>query len=551
MDVTTILSNDIDWELETDVVVVGGSVAGLSTAVNAAEHGVEVTLLESAPALGGTGKKAAAWAWVPNNHLMQQKGIRDSKEDALAYLARFARPLLYDESHPTLGLAEWEHELFEAFYDNGAAALQHLEEIGALSFVHAEETPNYYSHHPIDRVPTGRVVLPRLPNGEPGDGVEFTRQMEAAALSRDVDVRTGHRVRGVFQNDQGAVVGVAAETPTGEVRIRARRGVVFCTGGFSHNDELRRYYLGGLLLPGCSVQTNQGDFVQIARRLGAPLLHMHASYMSPVQLERAIARDPEISGVFIVPGDSIVVVNRFGDRVGNEKTTYNDRTMPHLVYDVGRAEYTNFLLFPIWDERTATLFAGSAYGAFVPEPDGDWSAVVRGDTLEQLADALDTRLESLGSAAHGIRLEPDFVARLRRTIERFGEFARSGKDEDFGRGEAPIDRFFHGEAKDNPHPNPTMHPLSATGTYYATIVAPSAIETKGGPRANAQGQIVGADDEPIPGLYGVGNCVASPSGQAYLAGGITFGPYITFGYLAAQSVVAEPVREIGSPVVAR
>jgi succinate dehydrogenase/fumarate reductase flavoprotein subunit len=547
---TEVVSNGARLDAEADVVVVGASVAGLSVAVNAAELGADVTLLESAPIVGGTGRKAAAWAWVPNNHLMQQKGIRDSKEDALAYLARFARPLLYDESHPTLGLPDWEFELFEAFYENGATALRHLEEIGALRLVHAEETPNYYSHHPVDRVPTGRVVLPALPSGEAGDGVEFTRQMEAAALERGVDIRREHPVRGVLVTEDGAVVGVVAENAGENVRIGARRGVVFCTGGFSHNDELRRTYLGGLLLPGCSVQTNQGDFVRIARRLGAPLLHMHASFMSPIQLERALARDPEISGVFLTPGDSIVVVNRFGSRVGNEKTTYNDRTMPHLVFDVGRAEYGNFLLFPVWDERTATLFAGSAYGAFVPEPDGDWSAVVQGDTLEELAGALDARLESLGSDAHGIRLDPGFVAGLRRTIERFGEFARNGKDEDFDRGDAPIDRFFHGEAKDNPFPNPTMHPLSETGPYYATILAPSAIETKGGPRANASGQILGADDLPIPGLYGVGNCVASPSGQAYLAGGITFGPYITFGYLAARSVVVEPVRGIGSTVAA-
>jgi predicted oxidoreductase len=95
-----------------------------------------------------------------------------------------------------------------------------------------------------------------------------------------------------------------------------------------------------------------------------------------------------------------------------------------------------------------------------------------------------------------------------------------------------------------------MHPLAETGPYYSTIVGPSAIETKGGPRTTVHGQILGADDQPVPGLYGVGNCVASPSGQAYLAGGSTFGPFITYGYLAAQGVVGEPVKEIGAAAVA-
>jgi succinate dehydrogenase/fumarate reductase flavoprotein subunit len=545
-----VLTQDIPWDVEADVVVVGGSVAGFSVAVNASELGASVVILEKAPEVGGTAKKAAAWMWVPNNRFMQEKGMSDPRDDALRYLARMARPALYDERHATLGLVSWEYELFEAFYDNAAVAFTTLEEMGALSLVHLEQIPNYYSHHPIDRVPTGRVLMPAQPDGEPGLGVEFMRQMEAAARERGVEIRTGHGVEAALLNEEGAVVGVSASTGDGEVHVRARRGVVFCSGGFSHDGELRRLHLGGLLLGGCAARTNEGDFVRIAQRLGVPLLHMGAAYMSPVQLEWALAGDPDISGVFSVPGDSLVVVNKHGRRVGNEKTTYNDRTMPHLQFDVANAEYGNFLLFPVWDQRSTDLYPGAAYGAFIPEPDGDWSAVVRGSTLEELAAALDARLASLGADARGIRLGESFLPALGQTIERFNGLARAGRDADFGRGDAPIEYVFHGEVRDNPYPNGLMHPIAESGPYYATILAPSAIDTKGGPRANPQGQIMGADDRPVPGLYGVGNCVASPSGQAYLAGGATFGPIITFAYLAARSLVEEPVREIGAAVVA-
>jgi hypothetical protein len=212
--------------------------------------------------------------------------------------------------------------------------------------------------------------------------------------------------------------------------------------------------------------------------------------------------------------------------------------MPHLIFDVGEAEYGNWLLFPIWDQRSTNLYPGTAYGAFIPEPDGDWSAVVRGDTLEELAGALNARLVELGADARGIRLHEGFAASLRATIERFNGFARDGKDRDFGRGDAPIEFIFHGEVKDNPYPNGLMHPIADAGPYYATILAPSAIDTKGGPRANAHGQIIGSDDQPVPGLYGVGNCVASPSGQAYLAGGATFGPILTFAHLTATHLAS-------------
>jgi succinate dehydrogenase/fumarate reductase flavoprotein subunit len=89
-----------------------------------------------------------------------------------------------------------------------------------------------------------------------------------------------------------------------------------------------------------------------------------------------------------------------------------------------------------------------------------------------------------------------------------------------------------------------MWPLSSEGPYYAALVTGGTLDTKGGPKATPDGQVVDDMDRPIPGLYGVGNCVASPSGKAYWAGGATLGPAITFGYLAARSAVREPAAEL-------
>jgi hypothetical protein len=46
-------------------------------------------------------------------------------------------------------------------------------------------------------------------------------------------------------------------------------------------------------------------------------------------------------------------------------------------------------------------------------------------------------------------------------------------------------------------------------------------------------------DKPIPGLYGVGNCVASASARAYWAGGATIGPILGLAYLAAAAAHKE------------
>jgi 3-oxosteroid 1-dehydrogenase len=92
-------------------------------------------------------------------------------------------------------------------------------------------------------------------------------------------------------------------------------------------------------------------------------------------------------------------------------------------------------------------------------------------------------------------------------------------------------------------PNPTMYPFSETGPYYAVTLGASCLGTKGGPRINTKSQIVRPDGTPIPGLYGAGNCIASPAGAAYWGGGSTLGPALTHGYLAGKHVTTERVRQ--------
>lgn len=55
---------------------------------------------------------------------------------------------------------------------------------------------------------------------------------------------------------------------------------------------------------------------------------------------------------------------------------------------------------------------------------------------------------------------------------------------------------------------------------------------------DGHGRVLSFDGEPIEGLYGVGNCVASPSGEGYWAGGGTTGPIPCYSYLAGLHVAA-------------
>jgi 3-oxosteroid 1-dehydrogenase len=547
-DSVVVLSGELDWDHTADVVVVGTGIAGCTAALNCLQRGLSVVMLEKGAATGGTSAKAAAGMMVPNNRYLQELGQDDPREDFIRFLARVGRPLLYDRDGEFFGLPEWEYRLIETWYDHAAEAFAHMEDTGAMLIEHQPEWSSY-NDLPEDKRRLGRVLFNVDDDGEVINGRPVIDRLTARIEDHGGVVLTEHRVDGVFLNRAGEVVGVRATHAGHPVVARAHRAVAFASGGFTHSERYAREYLNGMYVGGCAARTNEGDLIPIAQALGIPLFHMHSAWGAPVLYEQALDRDPDLIANFSLMGDSSFSVNAHGMRVANEKATYNDRTQSHFRWDPRRAEYPDFLQFAIFDERTRQLWprAGLAdhqAGNFIP-PIGETSKyVMEADTLPDLAAQIDARLAAL---AGGVRLSEDFLDNLGTTIARFNGFARSGTDEDFHRGETTIELFMHGERADgNDLPNPTLHPLADTGPYYAAILAPGSIETKGGPKVSPRMQMLDGEERPVAGLYGIGNCVASASGQAYWSGGSTFGPYVTFGYVAAQSIEQEPTKDLSS-----
>ena len=115
------------WDSEVDVLVAGSGIGGLGTAAIAAANGAEVAVVEKAATIGGTTAKSAAYMWIPNNRYLREAGGTDPRPDALRYMAKLARPRLYDPDHPSLGLPEWEYAGIAAFYDHASEAAETYE----------------------------------------------------------------------------------------------------------------------------------------------------------------------------------------------------------------------------------------------------------------------------------------------------------------------------------------------------------------------------------------------------------------------------------------
>lgn len=538
-------TQDLAWDRIADLVVVGTGAGGCSTALNAARAGSDVVMLEKRDAVGGTTAKSGGWFWMPNHRRMRELGIEDPKDDVVRYMARLTRPESYNPDDPKLGLAEWEYALIDAFYDNAAAAEDALVEMDALKSVHAADFPDYFAQLPENKAPRGRVLIPESPEGELGTGADMIRQMMEAIERDGIDVLREHPVIQLVLDDDGRAVGVIAEHDGQDVAIGARQAVVFATGGYGQDPELRSQLLAGPILVACAASGSTGDFLHIATELGLPVRNTGHPWMSPGVLERGLRNRPDMEMTFQATGDSMIEVDRTGRRVTNEKLQYNEQTLQHWHWDAQRAEYSKLLMFMVWDQYAQDTFANELPGNPIAPKGVDDDHVVSGNDIAELTEGLRERLERLAPHTGGVRLEDDFAERLAESIARFNEHAAAGVDPDFHRGETPIEEFFnsfHGPVRNESAP--TMWPIADDGPYYATILVPGMLDSKGGPMIDANARILDGDGQPVPGLYGVGNCVASPSGKAYWAGGATLGPAITFGYLAAHAAVREPAVEL-------
>lgn len=527
------------WDAQVDVLVVGTGCAGFAAALAAGEQGAEVLMLEKASEIGGTTNKAGVWIWVPNNSLMRAAGTEDPKHESLRYMARLARPQLFQADCTDFGLPGNEFELIEAFYDSAASTIDALGEMGAFTPIHRPDAPDYYAALPENAAPYGHVMYPRTPEGDYGTGAELIRQLSEAAARMGVRIQTDRRVRVALRDGSGRVVGVRAEREDGSlVSIRARQGVVFATGGFTHNRELLLNSLAGPVFGGAAALSNTGDFIPIATSLGAQLGNMNNAWYGPIALETGLAHPDTVKNIYTVGGDSMVFVNRHGRRVVNEKAPYNELTYAFFHWDPVRAEYPNLLMMMIYDRDSAEQFANPGSGNPIPPQGGDDAHVITGETLAELSDRIRERLQGLGHLTGNFHLSPDFLTNLGDTIGVFNGYARAGQDPEFHRGETPIELFRNGPAREGNPGNPTMFPLAEEGPYHAVIIAGATLDTRGGPRIDAHARVLDVDGDPIPGLYAAGNCVASPSGQGYWGGGATVALGLTFGFIAGSAVVA-------------
>jgi 3-oxosteroid 1-dehydrogenase len=269
--------------------------------------------------------------------------------------------------------------------------------------------------------------------------------------------------------------------------------------------------------------TNTGDGIRAAAAIGASTELLDQANWWPTTLLPNGTTNSLLTH-FMFRNPHSICVNRWAERFVDECTAY-DRFGRAMIADHQRTGATipSWIIFDA-DCRRDYLNGGILPGRFMPDkalPKEYWDAFIfKADTLEALARKID-----LDSSA------------LIATVSRFNDFARQGKDVDFGRGETDYDRILGG-GDPAVSPNPCLAPV-ARAPFYAMRIFLGDLGTKGGLRTTADGQVVEPGDVPITGLYAVGNTAASIFRNAYPGPGTTLGPAMIFAYAAVEHIVGQ------------
>jgi succinate dehydrogenase/fumarate reductase flavoprotein subunit len=339
-------------------------------------------------------------------------------------------------------------------------------------------------------------------------------------LQRGVPVLTGTAAIGLALAD-GRVTGATLQSPDGTTEASSRLGVVLATGGFSRHPELRRQLLPA---PLCAhsplVESVTGDGVTFGRQAGGRLGTGHAnnSFWAPVSVRARADGSTAVFPHFVLdrgkPG--LIAVNGQGRRFVNEATTY--QRFAEAMY----AAHAHAPAIPchfVCDDRFI-----ARYGLGMVRPR-------RLGLRRALAEGYVVRAGTLAGLARALDIDP---VTLEETARRHNAFAASGVDSDFAKGGDAYQRNL-GDPKHGP--NPCIGPIEAP-PFYAIAVWPGDIGASCGLVTDGGARVLREDGTPIEGLYAVGNDMDSLMAGVYPGPGVTLGPAMTFGYLAARDAAA-------------
>lgn len=458
-----------------DVVVVGGGGAGMSAAIEAADKGARVALVEAGERVGGSTALAGGYVFASGTEQQQDQGIEDSVEAMIDYIRD-----LNGDSIP--------EDLVRRVSEEAAIALAWLGEIGV--------------DYPSNRLSSANGKMKPRTHEPVGLGAKIAERLDYELSKRDIDLACNSRVDRLAVNTEGAVEGVY----TGDERISAPAVVIACGGVGGDLDTVHRMLpkskrLGNWLwYVGCA--TNRGDGLRMTEAAGAQICGEDSGLFL---LTPGFHRDFEVLG----PGWA-ALVNSAGKRVVNEDGGYWELSEALEAED----DSTGFYIFDhemleqaVPDPRIAEAYRAGmislSWVSNILKEQLEKGNIEQGQTIAELAAKLGVDGDS-----------------LEETLSRYNSQVEQGRDEDFGKASENLKKIVE-------------------APFYGVKVMPAlAVVMGAGPAIDANGRVLNTSGEAISGLYAAGEVTGNVYGRYYIGSGYAIASTIGMGRVVGREAAS-------------
>jgi succinate dehydrogenase/fumarate reductase flavoprotein subunit len=549
-----------------DVIVLGSGAAGFAAAATAVCRGLQVLLIEKSDCFGGTTAISGGAIWVHGTDQAKAAGVADSPAAVRTYLQKTIGP-------------GFNPALVDTYIARGSEALRFLEQQTELAYNLRPFSPDYYPDEPgatdcgralemveydgrrlgsrfkdLRKPPKGMLLfggmmvnrvdiqhflsVKRSPkslwhclrlitrygvdrlNHERGTrltvGNALIARLATSAFEKGVELWLNCQTRSLIV-ENGAVTGVLVERDGKQLSVRARGGVVCAMGGFAASEYAAQFRPAtGTQHLSMSPETNNGDALRLAGSASAATGEQLAAnfFWAPVSMLRRpngeLERFPHLVTDRAKPG--IIAVNRAGKRFVNEANSYH--CFVEAMHSNPEANA------PCWLICDAVAMGKYGMGLARPRPVDNGTLIKAGylhcaDTAEQLATLIGIDPQGLDT-----------------TLAQHNAGARDGIDHEFGKGGNAYNRSLGDPYQ---QPNPCLAPLSKA-PWYAIQIFPGDLGSARGLVTDRNANVLNQDGAPIAGLYAAGNDMNSIMDGTYPGPGITIGPALTFGYIAASHI---------------
>ncbi len=461
---------------EADVIVVGLGCAGASALIDACDAGADVLLLERAGGGGGTSANSGGLVYLGGGTPVQKSaGFDDEPDDMYAFLVAVSSP----------GADE---EKIRIFCDGSVEHFHWLEAQG-LPFkrsFYAEPSMESMTDDCLvysggeDSWPWNEVARP-APRGHkpqtPGKaGPFFMRKLLEAVERRPARFEWNTRVETLVVDADGGVAGVVTRRGGQEQAYRARRGVVLAAGGFAMSPDMVQRHVPQIAP--CSAKNatdgDDGRAIRMGQAAGGDLLRMDQAEVA-------------LPGTIPHRLSRGIYVNAHAQRFINEDTYYGHVGIEALFGQQGRV----YLLLD----------------------DGTYERGLVGLTPAHVGESIE-EIESEAGFPEGA---------LRATVDLYNRGAARGIDAQYHKRReclVPLES-----------PPFALVDCSVDRFVYACM-------TLGGLRTGASGEVLGADGDPVPGLYAAGRTAALFCGRGYAGSGISLADGTFFGRRSGRAAAA-------------